>query len=94
MSCDHDSTRLGEMLMGAKPCGGPMRTRFRQISFFGFGVRVGSVSQFPVSRLHDHWNGSTRCFRHQLGTAILETPEEPLLMVRNGMCRAILFSKS
>ena len=27
-------------------------------------------------------------------TAILETPEEPLLMVRNGMCRAILFSKS
>src|SRR5262245_25854271 len=27
-------------------------------------------------------------------TAILERPEEPLLMVRNGMCRAILFSKS
>ena len=35
-----------------------------------------------------------RGFRHQLGTAILEMPEEPLLIVRNGICRAILFSKS
>ena len=48
MSCDHDSTRLGEMLMGQTHALVPCARDSYKISFFGFGVRVGSVSQFPV----------------------------------------------